>query len=259
MDSIVDAISKLDDTVCFGGLCVDTSVVMIAACLVFYFIWGTITETVFPEGHGFRKVIAYPFSMTHILICLIGCSLRFRNWDPNLSWCETYEAPYNNWDVLLIIQSGAYFFMDMFYVSRDPNYYVHHTMCMVGYIVLVFFYPVPLKITILGMFFAEIGGFLLSLRKLDSQFVFTIFLILYGATRAGMVTVFTSYSYCVGLFSGVLPDLPHLIFCICGLAICAQNCVWFNIQRGKYVTKYYTPKKSVEPTKKPVTMKPKVD
>jgi len=97
---------------------------------------------------------------------------------------------------------------------------------------------------LLECFFAEIGGFLLSLRKLDSQIVFTIFLVLYGLTRAGMLAVFVSYAYCCGLFSGVLPDFPHLTFILCGFAVCIQNCVWFNMQRKKYMMKYYSGKKA---------------
>jgi hypothetical protein len=63
-------------------------------------------------------------------------------------------------------------------------------MCITGYIVVVFVYPVPLKITIIGMFFAEIGGFLLSLRQLEGEFVFRIFLILYALSRIGMTAVY---------------------------------------------------------------------
>jgi len=219
---------------------------MIVVCQIAYIAWGLFLDFVglVPrKGQKRNKLldyVAYPFSMTHILICLIGGVMRYMSWDPNLTWCQTYEDSFNEWDVLLILQSLCYFSTDMFLISRDPNYYVHHVMCIVGYVVVVFIYSVPLKITIIGMFFAEIGGFLLSLRSLDGEIIMRIFLILYGTTRVGMTFSYTSYCYCAGLFSGTIPDIPHLIFCSCGLAVTAQNWVWFNIQRKKYI-EYYGP------------------
>lgn len=221
------------------GLSVNTIyVVLIIFSLSIYFVWGLLTQKIFPQGHWFLNYCAYPFSMTHILLCLIGGVIRFYNWDPTLSWCATFEAPYNYWDVLLILQSLGYFAIDMLVVSRDPNYYVHHVMCITGYIVVVFVYPVPLKITIIGMFFAELGGFLLSLRQLEGEMVFRIFLILYALSRAGMTIVYTSYCYCAGLFSGHIPDTPHLIFCACGMAVTLQNLVWLRKQFQKYYRDY---------------------
>jgi len=214
------------------------NVILIIFSLTVYTVWGLVTKKLFPPGHWLLNYCAYPFSMTHILLCLIGAMLRFYNWDTTLTWCQTYEDKYNYWDILLILQSLGYFAVDMLVVSRDPNYYVHHVMCIVGYLVVVFIYPVPLKITIVGMFFAEVGGFLLSLRQLKGELVFRIFLILYASSRIGMTLVYLSYCYCAGLFSGHIPDLPHLIFCSCGLAVTLQNLVWLRKQFQKYYRDY---------------------
>jgi len=214
-----------------GEVTNENSLILIGTCLLAYLVWGFICMNLFHKHSTVVKYIAYPFSMTHIMICLVGGMLRFLSWDRSLTWCQTYEDKFNNWDVLIITQSLGYFAIDMFVVSRDPNYYIHHSMCIIGYVVVLFIYPLPLKIALVGMYFAEIGGFLLSLRKLNYEFVFRIFLILYAASRVGMTIAYTSYCYCAGLFSGHIPDLPHLIFCICGLAVTAQNWVWCNAQK----------------------------
>jgi hypothetical protein len=59
----------------------------------------------FPKGHWVLNYCAYPFSMTHILICLIGGMLRFLNWDPNLTLCQTFEgALFVSWLLYLWFQ-----------------------------------------------------------------------------------------------------------------------------------------------------------